>query len=153
MPHGVLYIKRNSENQFKDAFDHYGLSLDDEGLSRLMTPAPHKEPITNKNVITDGMAIMQGSFYKDSRTVSLGMHIIARPSVENGVSYTAKENFLRQYNAFCDVLSAGAIDLKTAFQPNVVYHFIYKDCTQFTEFNQEMAKFILTLEEPNPQIR
>ena len=41
-----------------DAFVTYGVSLESEGMSKLMTPAPHKEPVQNKNLAMNGTAIV-----------------------------------------------------------------------------------------------
>ncbi len=133
-----------------DAYTTWGLSLSETGISRLMTPAPHKQPVYNSNVISDGKAVMQNTFYHDVRQVSLEVHITAKA----GGGQTAKENFITQYSNFCtQVLGAGYIEMRLGFQPSVIYKFIYLDCTQFSEFKLEMAKFTLTLEEPNPADR
>ena len=130
-------------NGWVDAYTAWGLSLEDGSLSRLLTPAPHKEPITNKNVISNGMSVVQTQFYKDVRQVTLEVHITA----------STEQAFYTQYKDFCaKVLDAGLIHLKHAYDPNVVYNMLYVDCTQFAKV-QEMAKFTLSLEEPRPDIR
>jgi len=150
MAHGVLYIRTSANGEWLDAYDTWGLSLSETGISRLMTPAPHKNPVSNSNVISHGRAIMQGTLVFDVRQVSLEVHITAKA----GNGHTAKENFLSRYSEFCqNVLYAGYIEMKLAIQPSVIYKFIYLDCTQFSEFRMEMAKFTLTLEEPNPNDR
>lgn len=144
MPHGVLYIKTGSDQQWKDAFDHYGLSLSEQGLSQLMTPSPNKQGVTNKNIVSDGESYVQGTFYKDVRQVSLDMHMSA-PS---------REVFLLRYGKFCEeVLDVGYFKIKTIYQPGVAYYFKYVSCNQYTEFHQQLAKFTLSVEEPNPTNR
>ena len=144
MAKGILYIKTANTNGWVDAYDTWGLSLSQTGLSRLMTPAPNKSAVTNKNIISHGASVVQNTFYKDVRQVSLEVHITAR----------TKDVFMQRYASFCSqVLDAGYILIKTSYQPNEVYHFLYLDCTQFSEFLREMAKFTLTLEEPHPEIR
>ena len=142
MPAGELFIKKKG-GDWEDAYNVYGLSLSETGLSRLMTPAPNKSAVTNKNVISHGASVVQDTFYKDVRQVSLEVHITAR----------TKQQFFERYAAFCAVLDLGYIRLYTKYQPNVVYHFLYVDCTQFAEYQREMAKFTLTLEEPHPEVR
>ena len=51
MPAGELTING------KDAYTTWGLSLEETGLSKLMTPAPHKEPVQNKNMAMNGTKI------------------------------------------------------------------------------------------------
>ena len=144
MPHGELHIKTASINGWVDAFDTWGLSLSETGLSRLMTPAPNKSAVTNKNIISHGASVVQNTFYKDVRQISLEVHITA----------PTKEDFMDRYAAFCaQVLDAGYIRMKTKYQTGVVYHFLYLDCTQFAEYGRRMAKFTLTLEEPHPEVR
>ena len=155
MPKGQLYIKTsvtssptstdtNVGNGWVDAFDTWGVSLTAGSRSRLMTPAPHKNAVTNKNVISHGASIVQSSFYKDVRQLSLEMHITA-PS---------ESAFLQRYAAFCtQVLDQGLIHMKLSSQPSVVYHLVYVDCQQFAEYNLSLAKFTLSLEEPHPEIR
>lgn len=144
MPHGVLYIKVGNTHKWVDAYDTYGLSLSEAGLSQLMTPAPNKDAVTNKNIITHGVSIMQGSFYKEVRQVSLDCHITA-PN---------KATFLQRYAKFCsEVLDVGYFKLQTTYQPGVAYWFVFVSCNQYSEFSREMAKFTLSLEEPHPEQR
>jgi hypothetical protein len=139
---GELFFKRG--NDWVDAFVTYGVSLESEGMSKLMTPAPHKEPVQNKNLAMNGTAIVGAVGYKDVRTLSVPMHIVA----------LTKNDFLTRYAAFCtEILDAGWIHVKTKYQRGVVYHFRYVDCQPFSEYNMKMAKFTLSLEEPNPNNR
>ena len=137
MPAGELFING------KDAYTTWGLSLDETGLSKLMTPGPHKEPVQNKNMAMNGTHIVGGVAYKDVRTVSLPVHITA-PN---------KSTFLSRYASFCAELDTGRLDISTKYEPGKVYHFIYEDCQQFSEFMLEMAKFTLSLTEPDPSNR
>jgi len=134
MPAGELTING------KDAYTTWGLSLEETGLSKLMTPAPHKEPVQNKNMAMNGTKIVGAVNLKDVRTVSLPVHITA-PN---------KSAFLIRYASFCAELDTGRLDISTKYEPGKVYHFIYEDCQQFSEFMLEMAKFTLSLTEPDP---
>lgn len=127
-----------------DAYTAYGMSLEDGGLARLMTPAPNKQPVSNKNVVTDGASVVGVTVgCKDERTVSIPFHIIAAD----------QSDFLTKYAALCAVLDNGIVSISTRWQPNVVYHFIYIDCQQYQQFIVGMAKFTLSLYEPNPSNR
>ena len=127
-----------------DAYTAYGMSLEDGGLERLMTPAPNKQPVTNKNVVTDGASVVGVTVgCKDERTLSIPFHIIAAD----------QSDFLTKYAALCAVLDNGIVSISTRWQPNVVYHFIYIDCQQYQQFINGMAKFMLSLYEPNPSNR
>lgn len=135
MPQGVLTING------QDAYTTWGISLDEQGLSRLMTPAPHKEPVQNKNMAMNGTHIVGAVTYKDVRTISLPMHIKA----------PTKAAFLQNYANFCSsVLDTGWLHISVSYLPGKVFHFIYEDCQQFSEFMCEMAHFTLSLSEPDP---
>lgn len=142
MAQGEVFFKRN--NAWVDAYTEYGLSFEDEGLSRLMTPAPHKEPVQNKNMAMHGTSIKGAVGYKDVRTISVPMHITA----------ASKTVFFQRYWKFCqEILDPGWIHIKHAALTDVVFHFRYVDCQPFSEYHREMAKFTLSLEEPNPNNR
>lgn len=142
MAQGEVFFKRN--NAWVDAYTEYGLSFEDEGLSRLMTPAPHKEPVQNKNMAMHGTSIKGAVGYKDVRTISVPMHITA----------ASKTVFFQRYWKFCqEILDPGWIHIKHAALTDTVFHFRYVDCQPFSEYHREMAKFTLSLEEPNPNNR
>ena len=146
MPHGELFFKRN--NDWVDAYDEYGVSFEDEGLSKIMTPAPHKEPVQNKNMAMNGTSIKGGVNYKDVKTLSVPMHITAK----------TKSAFFQRYWKFCtEILDPGWIHLKhvelNKDNEPVIFHFRYVDCQPFSQFCRQMAKFTLSLEEPNPNKR
>ena len=140
---GELFFK-NQSGEWVDAYETYGISLGEEGLSKLMTPAPHKDPVQNKNMSMNGTAIVGAVGLKDVRTVSLPMHLFAK----------TKDKFLEQYGNFCtDILDKGLVHIKTKWQPTVVYHLRYVDCQPFREYKMKMAIFVLSMEEPNPANR
>lgn len=138
MPLGELKI-----NGF-DAFDKYRLSISDGGKAALMCPAPNKERARNTSRLRHGSEIAGTLERKDSRELSLPMHITA-PSSQVG---------LQKFNDFCAVLDAGQVDLElTRDLPNVIFRCKYISCTNFMEFRNQMFKFTLKLEEPNPKNR
>ena len=140
----TLEIRPKDSSTWIDVHNRYGMSLSDGSLSRLMTPAPNKEPIKNANAVTDGSSVVGGIGVKAERTVNLEVHFTAPDQT----------TFLQRYAAFCsDILDVGAFDLRTSVQTGVVYHFIYLDCTQFSQFHLELAKFTLSLVEPRPDVR
>jgi len=121
-----------------DAHSRFGMSLSDGSLAKLLTPAPNKEPIKNTNVAMDGSSIVSRRHYKAERTVNLEVHIIAPDA----------STFLSRYADFCSsVLDVGAFEMETEVG---TFNFIYLDCQQFSQFHLELAKFTLSLLEPNP---
>lgn len=127
-----------------DAFERYGINLEDGALSTLMTPAPMKEFIESKSRLAHGKKTIVKTPKYDSREIILPFHLIAK----------SKAEFFQKYQLFCDeVLSKGKLELKTKYQPNVVYRLVYVSCTQFRQFIREMAVFSLKVEEPDPTDR
>ena len=126
-----------------DAYDAFGMSLEDTGISRILAPAPNKEPVTNKNVVAQGAAVVAGVGLKQDRTISVPFHIVA----------VSKSDFISKFAALCNVLDGGSIDIKLGWAPSVIYHFVYIDCPQYTQYDGTMALFSLQLYEPNPQSR
>lgn len=139
MPRGQLFI--NSE----DAYTEWGISLDSTSLSALMTPASKKEWITNEVRTENGVRYVTGIIpMNKQRDITLTFNLTASDETD----------FHTKYAAFCtDVLEGGLLNIQTSFQPNVVYRCVYEQCSQFTQFRQQMAFFTLKLVEPNPNNR
>ena len=146
---------------YADAYKRYGISLEETSLSRLMTPAPNKEIVENKSDLEHGKRVYRDSadVRKDERNVSLIFNITAKNEAE----------FMSRYALFCEeILDKGFIDIRTEYSlydtvyddnGNLtsykyrVFRMTYLDCTQFTEFNQSIGKFTLSLNEPDPTNR
>lgn len=126
-----------------DAYNQWGVSLSDGAISTLMTPAPMKDRINNEVRAEHGSRTSNYLPKKASRDVTLEMHLRASNRTE----------FFTRYNAFCDVLATGSLEIVTRFQPTVKYRMLYVSCSQFTAFVDGLAKFSLKLTEPNPANR
>lgn len=161
MPKGELFF-RIPGGGWVDMYDGYGVSLSEKSLSLLMTPAPNKDAIENKSRLEHGKRVVRKHKYvkKDERNVDLEMHVTA----------TNKTEFWRRYNGFCqDWLDWGFFDIAVShFKSDAgapvtvggidygtlsVFRMTYKSCTQFSEFQQQMAKYTLRLNEPDPSNR
>lgn len=137
MPEGELYINN------KDAYVTWGISMDTSSLSSLMTPPQNKELIENKSRIEHGKRIVVHNPRFDERTITLTFNLTAK---------TEKQFFIR-YSKFCEELATGILNIKTIYQPNIIYRTIYLSCSQFTQFMRGIGKFSLKLNEPNPNNR
>lgn len=135
-----LFISTSGTSGYVDAYEQWGLSLEDGGLSNLMKPDPHKQPVTNKNVTAYGAYVIGSTVgYVDETTVNVPMHITAR----------TRADFWAKFDSFCSqVLSHGTVNLKVVLNlssnetKTLTYNnLIYQDVQNFTEFMQEMAKF------------
>lgn len=132
--------------QWKDAYSTYGIFFTQNSLSKLMTPAPNKAAIENKSRNKDGKEVIRKPMYakKDDRDIDIEFHLVA-PN---------ETTFWQRYDAFCtQVLDAGFFDIRTSLCPGRVFHMTYLSCSQFSVFCQELAKFTLRLNEPNPSDR
>lgn len=127
-----------------DAFERYGINLEDGALSTLMTPPSMKEFIESKSRLQHGKKVITKLPKYDSREITLPFHLIAK----------SKEEFFEKYRLFCnEVLSNGKFELSTRYEPGVVYRLVYLNCTQFSQYIREMAVFSLKVVEPDPTDR
>ena len=145
---GETYIRiaDSEEWEWKDLYEEYGISLDETSLSKLMTPAPNKQPTENTSDIMHGKRLNRDpeNVRKDERSVQLTINIYAG----------SREQFLCRYGRFCnDVLDKGYFDIYTQHNPCIIYRMTYVDCQQFSEFMMGLGKFSLTLNEPDPTNR
>ena len=126
-----------------DAFSEYHLSLEDGAKGVLMTPAPNKPRAKNRSRLRHGEEVAGSLEMKDSRELALPMHIVASTTAD-GLYY---------YGRFCQVLDQGTLDIEYSGMPNSVFHCKYVSCSDFRTFRDEIIKFTLKLEEPNPNNR
>lgn len=127
----------------KDAYIEWGISMDDTALSTLMTPAPKKEFVENKSRLEHGKRVVAANPKIDERSLTFQVHLTASNPVQ----------FFSRYQSFCEELATGVLDIKTKYQPNVIYRTTYQSCSQFSQFMQGIGKFVLKLNEPNPANR
>ena len=129
----------------KDAYTEWGISMDTSSLSALMTPSANKDLPENKSRLEHGKrVIIDDSVVKvDERQLTLTINLTAKNEVE----------FFTRYNSFCKELATGRLNIRTKYQPDVMYRTIYKSCNQFTQFMRGIAHFSLKLDEPNPTDR
>lgn len=127
----------------KDAFDTWGISLTDGSISSLMTPAPQKPLIENKSRNEHGKRVINTNPKVDERDLSIQIHLTAKD----------KEDFFAKYESFCEELAKGVLEIRTKYQPTVLYRTNYLNCSQYGEFMFGIGKYTLKLNEPNPMNR
>ena len=137
MPKGELFINN------KDSYDNWGISMDTSSLSALMTPAPNKEFIENKSRLEHGKRVIAASPKVDERNLTLTIKLTAKDENE----------FFEKYDSFCQELATGVLNIRSKYQPDIVYRTIYLSCNQFTQFMRGIAHFSLKIVEPNPMDR
>lgn len=127
----------------QDAYTTWGISMDTASLSALMTPAPMKDYIENSSRLEHGKRVYTASPKMDERNVTLTINLTAR----------TETLFFSRYASFCEELAKGTLDIYTSYQSDVVYHFLYVSCTQFSQFMRGIGKFSLRLCEYDPSNR
>ncbi len=127
----------------KDAYKEWGVTLDNNALTALMTPAGNKEPVINESRTEHGKRVANKLPRMESRELTLTINLTAKN----------EQDFFAKYDAFCEELQKGNLDIQTSFQKNKVYHCYYVSCTQFSQFMRGIASFALKLVEPNPNNR
>ena len=129
----------------------WGIFIAETSLTALMSPAPLKSYITNKSALSHGKQVLtdSGNLPKvDERDVQLVFAIRANTLAK----------FLMRYYSFCEELKKGAIDLTIRIWDGdsymkATYYLNYLSCSQFSEYNGRLGRFVLKLNEPNPANR
>lgn len=134
---GELYING------KDAYETWGISLTDGSISALMTPPPMKSIIENKSRAEHGKRVVNNMPKVDERSLSLDVHFSAN----------TREEFFSRYESFCKELATGSLEIRTKYQPTVLYRTNFLNCSNYSGFMFGIAKFTLKLNEPNPMNR
>lgn len=139
MPKGQLYIND------VDVYEQYGVSMDNNALSALMTPVARKAWVKNETRTEAGTQYLLSEVPKaKERELTIGLHMFA----------SNEEQFMERYLAFVTILSQSALlKIRTSFQSDVVYRCVYDSCTQFTQFRREYAYINLKVIEINPENR
>ncbi len=127
----------------KDAYTTWGITMDNTGLSELMTPSSNKTFIENESRLEHGKRIVPANPRVDSRNLTLQINLTA----------SDEKQFFERYNSFCEELATGVLEIETKYQPDVSYKTIYQSCSQFSQFMRGIGKFTLKLIEPNPNDR
>lgn len=130
----------------KDAKKTWGIVFDSSSISALMTPAAMKDYVENTSRLIHGKKLIINSELAklESRSVTLTFALYAN----------SENDFFLRYNSFCtEIQSTGKVDIKLSAISGVVYKCVYKSCSQFTQYNNKLAKFSMKVEEYNPADR
>lgn len=127
----------------KNAYAEWGITMDGSALSTLMTPPPMKDFVSNNYRVKDGKRVVKNNPRVDERDITITFNMSAKNETE----------FLNRYASFCEELATGSLVIRTSFQPGVYYRCTFTSCTQFSEFNRQLASFALKLNEPDPTNR
>ena len=130
----------------KDARTTWGIVPNTKLMASLLAPPATKNPIQSESRKEHGTRtiIPAGSVKLAKREFTLEVGLIARNLTE----------FHARLTGFIEELTSGWLRIAAPrLIPGVVFNCRYMSCTQFTNYNGRIAKFILKLEEPNPKNR
>lgn len=120
--------------------------LAEGALINLMKPVPVKAPLENKSLADNGKEVIVNDEFPlllDERDVTLEIIIKA----------DTQEDMLMYWKRMMSIIQSGIVTLKTTLEPDVIYHLVYKDCTQLRTYFRGIAKFQIKFNEPNPANR
>lgn len=124
----------------------YGAYFASSAVSSLMSPAPMKDSDENDSRLQHGVRDIDG--------VDDAKYGKKELSLELNMSAYTEEEFLLNYHSFCDdILAKRYFTITTDYVPGVFYRVRYDNCSQFSEFRQQLAKFMLKLTELDPTNR
>lgn len=129
-----------------NAKTEWGIVPNTKLLASLLAPPSTKSPIQSSCRLEHGTRtiIPEGSVKMEKREFTLELGLIA-PNLTV---------FNQRLASFIAELTKGWLHIESPrFIPGVVFNCRYVSCTQFTNYNGRIAKFILKLEEPNPSNR
>lgn len=129
----------------KDARQEWGVIADTSLIASLLAPPAVKDPIQSSSRLEHGTRtiIPSGSVKFAKREFSL----------EIGMTAPDFTTFVARYQSFLAELTAGWVHIETAYLPDIAFNCRYVSCTQFSNYNGRIAKFIIKFEEPNPNDR
>lgn len=126
----------------QDAFTTWGVVFDDDLLERLRMPPELKDLISNDSPSSHGETILLGSPKVKSRTFPLTIRLYA----------DSEADLNTKVQAFNNVLLAGTFKLRIV-RFGVTYNLVYRKTTAFSALKGGIAKYVLSLKEPNPMDR
>ncbi len=127
-----------------DAFTRWGVCLSDSSLCTLVEPEPLKDAVSNKSTTDNGKQVRkEATPMVDERDITLFIQLYA----------TSRDEMFSKLIDFKTELKKRRINIRTKYEPDVVYRCDYKNCKQFKSYFQGMATFSLSLNEPNPANR
>lgn len=125
-----------------DAWDSFGVLLQQGSLITLMAPPPYKAILVNESRVTDGKQYDTAHAMKDERQFTLSLACVAK---EAGGVYSQIQSFMDAVSNKNGVFLSGNgfVGMKV----------LYKGMSGTSEFNGEIATFAVTFVEPNPAKR
>ena len=127
-----------------DTYSTWGIILAEGSVDALLSIPPAKEYIVNESRLEDGVRVLAGRVGKDAdREVTLEVHMIASSATDSREKYASFVQFIKE-NRTLDI---------TTENTDGVFHFLYRSCNTFSDWNGRVSHIALRLWEPNPADR
>lgn len=130
------------------AISAMGVSLDKGSYAALLTPAGLKDFIENNDLTKHGTEVL--THKKDGTSLA---RVAER---EVAITFTIvgenQADFISKYTNFVSILNNGVIDL---YIPDLesTFHLIYRNSTQYNNYQLRACKLAVKFREPNPTNR
>lgn len=127
----------------QDTYATWGIILAPGSVDALLALPPAKEYVANESRLQDGVRVLTGSTAKPldaARDVTLELHLLARDAADYKAKYGAFRAYIKAHR-----------DLAVATEHSTdVFHFLYRSCNSFSDWNGRVSHIALSLWEPNP---
>ena len=118
------------------------------------------EALSTETLMTGAKVINQQYLYNGATKWAINIDSTVEASAKT-ISYDNTniiDQFISRYHAFCKILSKEKIDLTIELTENdfafkETYYLLYTSCSQYSEYNGRLARFVLKLVEPDPTNR
>lgn len=134
----------------KDALETWGVSLADGALLDLLKPPPMKAVLENKSAVSPGKQILvtdDAPAVVDERDLNLPVNMFA----------ASQADLTSKFLDFRTELMKGMLNIELTINKGDINErtfkgvFIYKQCSQLQSFLRQKAKFMLQLNQPDPE--
>lgn len=134
------------KNYWFDAWQTWGINIEDGAVTNLMTPPGLKELVKNSSRLEHGKRYVIPSTglavpKYEERSIDIPLHLISRNT----------DDYFRKYKLFCDmVLVRGQFALWSKYIPHSIFRLVYQSCSNFNQAWRQMSLLTLKCNEPDP---
>lgn len=135
---GDLYING------KDAFETWGVNMNEGFLNSLLTPPPVKDYIENKSRLENGKRVILDNKKDDERDVTLVFTIKG----------SNQSDYISKFKAFMAEMSAGLVAINVPIIGSEKFRVYYKNSVSFAiSLDRTFSKIAMKVCEPDPSNR
>lgn len=128
----------------KDAFEIWGVNMNEGFLNNLLTPPPAKGYVENKSRLENGKQIVFDNEKEDEREISLVFTIKG----------TSQSDYLSKFRAFMAEMSTGLVAVNVPVIGSEKFRVYYKNSVSFAiSVDRTFSKIAIKVFEPDPSNR